>query len=156
MQIAFMDELDLYTLFGNALDNAIEANRKISNVHERWISVQIQNKKGILLVEIVNPYEGSLVYDSNHMPVTSKQDTGSHGFGTKSMKNIVEHYGGQMVIDDKNIWEPVQYRILQKTTEYVSQNAGYVQTCIFLFFRVIFMVNRSSKTFHSLEFCCRK
>ena len=66
-QLAFMDELDLYTLFGNALDNAIEANRKISNVHERWISVQIQNKKGILLVEIVNPYEGSLVYDSNHM-----------------------------------------------------------------------------------------
>lgn len=63
-QLAFMDELDLYTLFGNALDNAIEANRKISNVHERWISVQIQNKKGILLVEIVNPYEGSLVYDS--------------------------------------------------------------------------------------------
>lgn len=55
-QLAFMDELDLYTLFGNALDNAIEANRKISNVHERWISVQIQNKKGILLVEIVNPY----------------------------------------------------------------------------------------------------
>lgn len=97
-QLAFMDELDLYTLFGNALDNAIEANRKISNVHERWISVQIQNKKGILLVEIVNPYEGSLVYDSNHMPATSKQDTGSHGFGTKSMKNIVEHYGGQMVI----------------------------------------------------------
>lgn len=97
-QLAFMDELDLYTLFGNALDNAIEANRKISNVHERWISVQIQNKKGILLVEIVNPYEGSLVYDSNYMPVTSKQDTGSHGFGTKSMKNIVEHYGGQMVI----------------------------------------------------------
>ena len=38
-QLAFMDELDLYTLFGNALDNAIEANRKISNVHERWISV---------------------------------------------------------------------------------------------------------------------
>lgn len=34
-QLAFMDELDLYTLFGNALDNAIEANRKISNVHER-------------------------------------------------------------------------------------------------------------------------
>ena len=142
-QLAFMDELDLYTLFGNALDNAIEANRKISNVHERWISVQIQNKKGILLVEIVNPYEGSLVYDSNHMPVTSKHDTGSHGFSKIRM-------------DDKNIWEPVQYRILQKTTEYVSQNAGYVQTCIFLFFRVIFMVNRSSKTFHSLEFCCRK
>ena len=39
----------------------------------------------------MNPYEGSLVYDSNHMPVTSKQDTGSHGFGTKSMKNIVEY-----------------------------------------------------------------
>ena len=43
----FMDELDLYTLFGNALDNAIEANRKISNVHERWISVQTEQKESL-------------------------------------------------------------------------------------------------------------
>lgn len=44
-QLAFMDELDLYTLFGNALDNAIEANRKISNVHERWYLCRYRTKK---------------------------------------------------------------------------------------------------------------
>lgn len=97
-QLAFMDELDLYTLFGNALDNAIEANKKISDEKKRWISVQIQNKKGILLVEIVNPYEGNLTYDNNHLPRTSKQDVQNHGFGTKSIKNMIEYYGGQMII----------------------------------------------------------
>ena len=97
-QLSFMDELDLYTLFGNALDNAIEANRKITDEKARWISVQIQNKKGILLVEIVNPYEGELIYNGEQLPVTTKQDTGNHGFGTKSIRQIIERYGGQMVI----------------------------------------------------------
>lgn len=97
-QLDFMDELDLYTLFGNALDNAIEANQKILDENSRWISVQIQRKKGILLIEIVNPYEGSLFYDEDCLPITSKPDIASHGFGTKSIKSIIERYGGQLVI----------------------------------------------------------
>lgn len=97
-QLTFMDELDLYTLFGNALDNAIEANKNIPNENNRWISVQIQNKKGILLVEIVNPYEGSLTFGIDKLPLTTKPDTISHGFGTKSIRQIIEHYGGQMII----------------------------------------------------------
>ena len=97
-QLDFMDELDLYTLFGNALDNAIEANKNIPDENNRWISVQIQNKKGILLVEIVNPYEGSLTFGSDKLPLTTKPNTINHGFGTKSIRQIIEHYDGQMII----------------------------------------------------------
>lgn len=96
-QLDFMDDLDIYTLLGNALDNAIEANEKILNKDKRWISVQIQNKKGIVLVEIVNPYDGNIEM-SQGLPVTSKEDKLSHGFGTASIKNIVEKYNGQMNI----------------------------------------------------------
>ena len=97
-QLSFMDELDLYTLFGNAIDNAIEANKNIPDENNRWISVQIQNKKGILLVEIVNPYEGSLTFGSDKLPLTTKPNTINHGFGTKSIRQIIEHYDGQMII----------------------------------------------------------
>lgn len=93
-----MDELDIYTLFGNALDNAIEANRKIENAKNRWISVQIQRKKGIILIELINPYQGTVDFDESRMPVTSKADRESHGFGTKSIRSIIEKYDGQMII----------------------------------------------------------
>ena len=97
-QLSFMDELDIYTLFGNALDNAIEANRKIENAKNRWISVQIQRKKGIILIELINPYQGTVAFDESRMPVTSKADRESHGFGTKSIRSIIEKYDGQMII----------------------------------------------------------
>ena len=58
-QLAFMDELDLYTLFGNALDNAIEANRKISTGHPSittptpgpWDSPQVVTRNKVPNVE---------------------------------------------------------------------------------------------------------
>ncbi|SDZ76911.1 GHKL domain-containing protein [Pseudobutyrivibrio sp. ACV-2] len=101
MQLKFMDEIDLYTLLGNALDNAIEANEKISEASKRWISIQIQNKKGIVLVEIINPFTGTIKM-KNGMPVTSKTDRLNHGYGTQSIKNIVEKYNGQMIIKTEN------------------------------------------------------
>ncbi len=100
-QLEFIDELDLYTLMGNALDNAIEANEKITDSSKRWISVQIQNKKGIILAEIVNPFEGNL-NPKGDLFETTKSDTVSHGFGINSIKNIVEKYNGQLIIKTEN------------------------------------------------------
>ena len=100
-QLKFMDEIDLYTLLGNALDNAIEANEKILDRAKRWISVQIQNKKGIVLVEIINPYTG-IIKMQHGLPVTSKSDKLSHGYGTQSIKSIVEKYDGQLTIKTEN------------------------------------------------------
>ena len=100
-QLRFMNDIDLYTLLGNALDNAIEANEKIADTSKRWISVQIQNKKGIVLLEILNPFVGSIKMQ-NGLPVTSKEDNLSHGFGTQSIQAIVDIYNGQMVIKTEN------------------------------------------------------
>ena len=100
-QLTFMDELDLYTLMGNVLDNAIEANEKICEYDKRFISVQIQNKKGIILVEVVNPYVGELVMRGG-IPGTTKEDTYSHGYGIGSIRTLTEKYGGQMILKAEN------------------------------------------------------
>ncbi len=100
-QLEFIDELDLYTLMGNALDNAIEANEKIEDESKRWISVQIQNKKGIILAEIINPFGGQL-NPKGDLFETTKSDKVSHGFGINSIKNIVEKYNGQLIIKTEN------------------------------------------------------
>lgn len=100
-QMVFIDELDLYTLLGNILDNAIEANEKIEEYDKRFISVQIQNKKGVILVEVVNPYVGKLEFD-NDIPNTTKEDYINHGYGVASIKALTEKYNGQMVIKAEN------------------------------------------------------
>ncbi|MCR4674399.1 MAG: ATP-binding protein [Lachnospiraceae bacterium] len=100
-QLFFMEEMDLYTLLGNALDNAIEANEKIKDKKKRWISLQIQDKKGMKLVEIVNPFEGEIKIKEDEI-LTSKADSFSHGFGLASIKSITEKYKGQMIIKTEN------------------------------------------------------
>jgi hypothetical protein len=49
--LSFMAPVDLYTLFGNALDNAIEANRNL-DAAGRFIELQIYKKKGLVMVQM--------------------------------------------------------------------------------------------------------
>ena len=88
----FMDGLDLYTLLGNALDNAIEAAEKVPE-SERYLSVQIQNKLGMTIVEIRNPIV-TVPTIKNGILSTTKKDKESHGYGINSMKEIVKKYDG--------------------------------------------------------------
>ncbi|MCR5397116.1 MAG: ATP-binding protein [Lachnospiraceae bacterium] len=88
----FMDGLDLYTLLGNALDNAIEAAEKVPE-SERYISVLIQKKLGMTIVEIRNPIAAAPTIKDGNL-FTTKKDKDSHGYGVNSMKEIVKKYDG--------------------------------------------------------------
>ena len=90
--LSFMDAVDLYTLFGNALDNAIEAVLPLPE-EERMIDLQVRQKAGQILIHITNRFAGSLEVGED-LPKTSKEDTGHHGFGPKSIRAVVEQYGG--------------------------------------------------------------
>ncbi|MGM9537155.1 MAG: GHKL domain-containing protein, partial [Candidatus Onthomonas sp.] len=91
-QLAFLDPVDLYTLVGNALDNAIEAVLPLS-APERLIRIRVQKKAGLVFLRIENPYSGSLTLRDG-LPVTHKEDRQNHGFGLKSIRDIVEKYHG--------------------------------------------------------------
>ena len=82
---------DLYSLFGNALDNAINAVQDLPK-EKRIISVTDTSRGDYINVNIENYYEGRLEFDGG-LPKTGK-DTNYHGFGMKSMKYIAEKYGG--------------------------------------------------------------
>lgn len=91
-ELNFMDAVDLYTLFGNALDNAIEAQQRLKK-EQRSIHVSIRRKAGLLLIQIVNPYKGEITME-NGLPVTIKEERTSHGFGVGSIRRIAEKYNG--------------------------------------------------------------
>ncbi len=85
---------DLCALFANALDNAIEACAALDSDGKR-IDLCARAAKGILSVEVRNPFAGQL---SGGLPETTKQDSVNHGYGLRSIQEIARKYGGDMEI----------------------------------------------------------
>lgn len=95
-RLSFMDPGDVYALFGNALDNAVEAVEKLEKDGvERSIALRACERKGMLLIHIENPCAQELTW-AGGLPQTTKGDTRYHGFGMKSIRLIAEKYGGSM------------------------------------------------------------
>lgn len=99
----FLNSMDICSLFGNALDNAITSTEKIENPEKRLIHVMVSREKGFLRIKIENSFQGELKM-KNQLPVTTKEDRRYHGFGVKSMKEIAEKYKGSLTVSAKDGW----------------------------------------------------
>lgn len=98
----FMTAADIYSLFGNALDNAIES--VIQEPEEnRFISLKAGQQGNLICIHAEN-YCGKELCFENGLPVTTKTDApGYHGYGVKSIRFLAEKYGGyaQMRLEDR-------------------------------------------------------
>lgn len=95
-----IDTSDIYTLFGNAIDNAIEASEKLE-IPQRIISVNIDNYMGNILINITNYFDGTLEKKDGTI-LTRKEKNGYHGYGLSSIKSIVKKYKGIISISSEN------------------------------------------------------
>lgn len=87
---SFIEPLDISTIFGNALDNAIEASEKLSE-DMRLITVRANRVRNMLVIIV----ENNTVFPSAEPKGTTKKDRFAHGFGLPNLKNAVEKYDGQ-------------------------------------------------------------
>lgn len=94
-QLDFLDVTDQYVLFGNLIDNAIHAVRKLEETQQRVIYIKICAKKKLLLIHTENPFAGTLRF-RNGLPMTTNGDEENHGFGMTSVRMICEKYGGSV------------------------------------------------------------
>lgn len=99
--LAFMNPVDLYTLFGNALDNAIEAVRKLESKEKRVIDIMLYERQSFLMLQIVNPMCGEVKFEDG-LPLTTKAKNGYHGYGMKSMLHTIQKYDGHLTTEVKN------------------------------------------------------
>lgn len=93
--VNFMKPYHIYSLIGNALENAVESVKKETDEALKEITVNIVRREQTCIVKVVN-YVTHTVNIIDGMPVSEKEDSENHGFGAKSMKNIVDGYGGQI------------------------------------------------------------
>lgn len=92
-KLFFMDSIDIYALFGNAIDNAIECVEKFSEKEMRFIDICVAEKQHFLYIRFSNPIERAPEYE-NDLPKTTKKNKQYHGIGLKSIRHIAEKYGG--------------------------------------------------------------
>lgn len=101
--LEFLDAVELMTLLGNMLDNAIESTEKIADKQQRLIHLVVTKTKGFVRIRLENRFEGGLEFIDN-LPKTTKGNAGYHGFGLKSIQSIVQQYGGSLEIVDREGW----------------------------------------------------
>lgn len=102
-QFEFMDVMDICSIFGNALDNAIECEEKITEKEKKLIHVMAYSQNNFLIIRFENFYEGELEFNEQ-FPVTTKENKGLHGYGLKSLRYTVQKYGGEVSVEAKNQW----------------------------------------------------
>jgi two-component system, LytTR family, sensor histidine kinase AgrC len=86
-----IDDADINILFGNLLDNAIEACGNL--VGEKEIQLLIEKKRDYILIQVKNTIEKSVLQDNPKL-LTSKVDKFNHGMGIRSIRKIVRKYDG--------------------------------------------------------------
>lgn len=92
----FMEIMDIYSLFGNMLDNAIEYEMGLPPA-TRFIHLSVKCTNRMLVIHVENHFEGKLEMRDG-LPVTTKRNKGDHGYGMLSIRRIVEKYGGNLEI----------------------------------------------------------
>lgn len=90
---AFLDPLDISTIFGNALDNAIEANEKLA-IPRRVITVKTRRIHDMMVIAV----ENNALPGADTSGRTTKEDAFLHGFGLSNIKSTAEKYDGQCTV----------------------------------------------------------
>lgn len=94
----FLEPLDISTIFGNGLDNAIEASEKLME-EQRVILVKAGRVQNFFSVLIENNYEEER---KDRKKRTAKQDDFFHGFGILNMEKTAKKYHGQLTAKGEN------------------------------------------------------
>lgn len=95
--LSFMQPSDIFSLFGNAMENAIEALCKIEDEEKRIISLNVKTQLGMVVIHLENYYQGELSF-TDGLPRTTKGDENYHGFGVRSIQMVAEKYKGNVAV----------------------------------------------------------
>ena len=113
-KLGFMAKEDIYSLFGNMLDNAIAAVRDV-DPDKRIIMLNVREVGEMLVIRESNYFSAPIRFEDG-LPVT-KGDRRFHGFGMKSIKYVCDRYGGDLTVKAENNMFTLSILFLPKDKE---------------------------------------
>lgn len=96
VSLDFIEPIDVTTIFGNLLDNAIEAAEKAES--DKNIHIKIGSRRRMIVIRIENSC--SDVRWKNNMPISTKGK--NRGIGLLNVKGSIEKYDGNLILKHEN------------------------------------------------------
>lgn len=93
-KLDFISSIDICTIFGNLLDNSIEACKKVKYINKK-IEIKGNIVNNFFVLKIYNTKEGEIKKLDNRI-LTTKEDVEYHGIGLKSIKDIINKYNAKL------------------------------------------------------------
>lgn len=109
--VSFLHVKDICSIFGNALDNAIECVSQFEDPEKRLIILSMFQKNQFLMIQFENYCDTPLKLGSNQLPSTTKENAAYHGYGLKSIRQAALKYNGTMNIHAEDCWFKLQVLI---------------------------------------------
>ncbi len=107
--LTFMHVKDICALFGNLLDNAIEATQQVDLTDSKLITLSVKKKNNFVVIECINCCDQKVALTGNSgLPRTTKEDKMNHGYGLKSIRQIAEKYNGSMTFSQDRNWVTIK------------------------------------------------
>ncbi|SDL24670.1 ATP-binding protein [Tessaracoccus oleiagri] len=100
--LGFVDVMDLASICGNALDNAIESVLRLRDPEQRLIRVAVFNQARFVVMKFENYFDGELRYEEGELATRKTGDM--HGLGLKSIRHAAEKYGGEATFSGRENW----------------------------------------------------
>ena len=94
--LSMLHVTDICTIFGNALDNALESVIQIPEEEKRLVNLVVDSRKEFLFIQVSNTCETEIRESEDHTLLTTKGDRKNHGYGLKGIRYSVEKYGGNV------------------------------------------------------------
>lgn len=120
----FIRPVDISVMFGNLLDNAIEAVEKIEEKERREIRLKISHKNRFFVIRLENPFVEMPLRIRGNLFETKKREGRLHGFGLGNVEQVVEGYCGQMNIALENGVFQVTILLPEPSDSYPSRTAS--------------------------------
>lgn len=133
-----INEFDLCVLFGNLLDNALEACERLKRDEIAdgacgFIKIQAGGVKRCFLMEVQN---STCTMEQNKSDFINKEDSKKHGIGLLNIKDVVRRYNGVMSINHQNDIFMVSILIPLNDAVHDSKQAVYNMELIKNFYTV--------------------
>lgn len=93
-----INEFDLCVLFGNILDNALEACGRMQSGESCFIHIQARTVKKCFLIEIKNSVD---MAEKNTAGFSNKENPREHGIGLLNVSDVVHGYNGVWNIESE-------------------------------------------------------
>jgi hypothetical protein len=95
--------IDLVTIVGNALDNAIEGATRVKDPSQRLARFAVFRHGDFAMIRVENTFDGVLHRDRDRI-VTRQRDKERHGFGLRSIIAAAQAHGGAVTVEPDNNW----------------------------------------------------